>query len=99
MMSDIPEGVEYAIDIIRIFQARNQRAVCVLEFDNRMVYLNYALRKFFLEEVFCVDEFMRPLEKESVYPIRGNELCYENWYFRVEKNKETNYCEMIMIVK
>lgn len=100
MLADIPENVEFPIDSIRVFLARNQRAVVVLEFSgDRILYLGFALRKFFLDNVFCVDEFMRPLEKESIYPVRGNELVYENWFFRVEKNTETNFCELVMIVK
>ena len=49
MMADIPENVEYPIDPIRVFLARNPHAVVFFEFSaESLLYLNYAYRKFFL---------------------------------------------------
>lgn len=101
MMSDLVEGVEYPIDSIKTFLARNDRAVVTVEFSgDRILYLPFLYRNFFLDDVFCVDNKLQPLRgKRSKYPIRGNELIFDKWFFRVEKSSETNYTEWVLITK
>lgn len=101
MMSDLVEGVEYPIDSIKTFLARNDRAVVTVEFSgDRILYLPFLYRHFFLDEVFCVDNKLQSLRgKRSKYPVRGNELIFDKWFFRVEKSQETNYTEWILITK
>lgn len=100
MLADIPEDVEFPIDSIKCFLAKNEKAVVTCEFGERILYFPWQYRNFFLDEVFCVDSNLQPLHnKTSVYPTRGNELVHENWFFRVEKNPETNYTEWCLLVK
>lgn len=100
MLADIPEGVEYPIDTIRCFLARNERAVVTVEFGERVLYLPFQYKNFMLDEVFCVDHLLRPLKtKRSIYPIKNNEMICENLYFKVEKSPETNYAEWHMFQK
>lgn len=100
MLADIPEGIEYPIDAIRCFIARNDRAVVTVEFGERVLYLPFQYKNFMLDEVFCVDHLLRPLKsKRSVYPIKNNELICENLYFKVEKSPETNYAEWHLFQK
>lgn len=100
MLSDLPENVDFPIDSIKCFLAKNDKAVVTVEFGEKILYFPYLYRNFFLSEVFCVDEKLEPLpEKISPYPVRKNELYYDRWSFRVEKNNETNFNEWIMVVK
>lgn len=100
MLPDIPEGIEYPIDTIRCFLARNDRAVVTVEYGERVLYLPFQYKTFMLDEVFCVDHLLRPLKtKRSIYPIKNNELICDNLFFKVEKSPETNYAEWHMFQK
>lgn len=101
MMADLAEGVEYPIDAIKVYLSRNDRAAVVVEFSSdRILYLPNVYRAFFLDEVFCLDNKLQPLRgKRSKYPVRGNELIFDKWFFRVEKSGETNYTEWVLITK
>lgn len=63
---DLPEDVEYQIDSIRTFLSRNGKAYVTVEFTNKIMYLPFNYRNFFLDEVFCVDNFLNPLRGKKV---------------------------------
>lgn len=100
MISDIAEGIEYPIDIIKCFLSKNEKAVVTVEFDNRILYLPYLYRNYFLNNVFCMDNKLKPLQnKTPKLTVKGNEIQHDKLFFRVQRNPETNYTQFLLLMK